>query len=138
MAGTGRIENLRPPWKKGDPSPNPSGRPKRRPITEALEAFVASPEGRKAIQRAVRSQMRVSGKHPGMAVFVRETLEGKLAERVEVSGGLELAARVARARARVKELAESSELDRGRTSRTHAAFTWHGQRQASSPQQPQQ
>jgi len=107
MAGTGRIENLRPPWKKGDPSPNPSGRPKRRPITEALEAFVASPEGRKAIQRAVRSQMRVSGKHPGMAV--RETLEGKLAERVEVSGGLELAARVARARQRLTQLASGED-----------------------------
>jgi hypothetical protein len=48
-----------------------------------------------------------------MAVFVRETLEGKLAERVEVSGGLELAARVARARARLKEAAESPEPDPG-------------------------
>jgi hypothetical protein len=47
-----------------------------------------------------------------MAVYVRETLEGKLVERVEMSGSLELAARVARARQRVRELAQSSELDR--------------------------
>jgi hypothetical protein len=28
-------ENLRPPWKKGDPSPNPGGRPRKMPYTDA-------------------------------------------------------------------------------------------------------
>jgi hypothetical protein len=36
-----------------------------------------------------------------MATYVRETLEGKLVERVEVQGGLELSARIARARKRL-------------------------------------
>ena len=109
MAGTGRIENLRPPWKKGDPSPNPSGRPKRKPVTEALEAYLATPEGVEALVSLSKAVVKVAHRHPGMAVFVRETLEGKLTERVEVSGGLELAARIARARRRVSELADESD-----------------------------
>jgi hypothetical protein len=32
---TGRLENLKPPWRKGQPSPNPKGRPKLSPLTEA-------------------------------------------------------------------------------------------------------
>src|SRR5215471_19804879 len=35
----GKIENLRPPWKKGE-SGNPNGRPKRKPITQAYEAVI--------------------------------------------------------------------------------------------------
>jgi hypothetical protein len=38
MAGTGRLENLHAPWKPGE-SGNPSGRPKRRPISDRYEAF---------------------------------------------------------------------------------------------------
>jgi hypothetical protein len=93
-------------------SGNPGGRFKDKPITAALAAYIHSPAGREAIQRAIISQVKIAANHPGMATYVRETLEGRLAERLEVSGGLELAARVARARARVRELAESSELDR--------------------------
>jgi hypothetical protein len=105
-----RTQNLRP-WAKGV-SGNPGGRPKRKPVTEALEAFVATPEGVQALVSLSKAVVKVAHRHPSMAVFVRETLEGKLTERLEVSGGLELAARVARARQRVTELAESSELDR--------------------------
>jgi hypothetical protein len=45
-----------------------------------------------------------------MATYLRETLEGRLVERVE-SGGLELAARAARARRRLTQLAERSTDD---------------------------
>jgi hypothetical protein len=38
-----------------------------------------------------------------MATYVRETLEGKLVERVEVQGGLELSARIRRAKQRLTE-----------------------------------
>jgi hypothetical protein len=75
----------------------------KKPITAILEAYVATPEGRKAALHAAQRQVRVSGQHPGMAVYVRETLEGKLTERLEVTGGLELAARIARAKKRLAE-----------------------------------
>ena len=44
-----------------------------------------------------------------MATYVRETLEGKLTERVEVSGGIELAARIARAKKRLTEADNNTE-----------------------------
>jgi hypothetical protein len=34
MSGKGKLENLRPPWKPGE-SGNPSGRPRRRPLSDA-------------------------------------------------------------------------------------------------------
>jgi uncharacterized protein DUF5681 len=39
MAGKGKIENLRPPWKPGE-SGNPSGRPKRRRLSDAYGELV--------------------------------------------------------------------------------------------------
>ena len=83
-------------------SANPGGRIKpQKPITEILRGYISTPEGRKAILKAARSQVRVSEYQPAMATYVRETLEGKLTERVEIAGGLELAARIRRARQRL-------------------------------------
>lgn len=42
MAGKGRIENLRPPWKPGE-SGNPRGRPKGRPISDSYGDFADMP-----------------------------------------------------------------------------------------------
>jgi len=42
MAGKGRVENLRPPWKPGE-SGNPSGRPKNRPISDLYAEFAERP-----------------------------------------------------------------------------------------------
>jgi len=39
MAGRGKPENLRPPWKKGQ-SGNPGGRPKKTAITDAFRAVL--------------------------------------------------------------------------------------------------
>jgi hypothetical protein len=49
MAGKGRIENLQPPWKPGE-SGNPTGRPKKRQLTECYEAVIeqAPPEDLRA------------------------------------------------------------------------------------------
>jgi hypothetical protein len=80
---------------------NPLGPKGKKPITAALAAFVGSPEGQKAILKAARSQVRTSQYQSAMATYVRETLEGKLTERVEIAGGLELAARIRRARQRL-------------------------------------
>jgi hypothetical protein len=81
---------------------NLSGR-RKKPISSILEALVRTREGQKAVLKAARRQLRVSGYNPAMSTFVRETLEGRLTERVEVSGGLELAARIARARKRLED-----------------------------------
>jgi hypothetical protein len=82
---------------------NPSGLSKKQPITAILKALIATKEGQKAALQAARKQLRVSGYAPAMATYVRETLEGRLVERVEMSGGLELSARIARARQRLAE-----------------------------------
>jgi len=85
-------------------SANPGGRIKpQKPITEILRGYISTPEGRKAILKAARSQVRTSEYQSSMAQYIRETLEGKLLERVEVAGGLELSARIARARKRLAE-----------------------------------
>jgi hypothetical protein len=76
---------------------------RRKPITTILEKYVATPEGRKQVLRAAQQQLRVSGYQPAMATYVRETIEGKLVEHLEMSGGLELSARIARAKKRLAE-----------------------------------
>ena len=79
---------------------NLSGR-RKKPITAVLEAYVASKAGREAVFRAARAQVRTSQYQSSMAQYIRETLEGKLTERVEMSGGVQLSARIARARQRL-------------------------------------
>jgi hypothetical protein len=75
----------------------------KKTITNTLQAYVNSEEGQRALLKAARSQVRTSQFQPAMAVYIRETLEGRLVERVEVNGGLELSARIARARKRLAE-----------------------------------
>jgi hypothetical protein len=81
---------------------NLSGR-RKKPITAALEAYVASKAGREAVFRAARAQVRTSQYQSSMAQYIRETLEGKLTEHLQVEGGLQLSARIARARKRLAE-----------------------------------
>ena len=91
---------------------NPLGPKGKKPITAALMSYVSTPEGRQAILKAARSQVRMSKYQPAMATYVRETLEGKLTERVEIAGGLELAARIARAKKRLTEVDNNTEEHR--------------------------
>ena len=91
-------------------SANPGGRIKpKKPITEILRAYISSPEGQKAILKAARSQVRTSEYQSSMAQYIRETLEGKLLQQVEVAGGLELTARIRRARQRLAEADNTEE-----------------------------
>ena len=95
-------------------SANPGGRIKpKKPITQALAAYISSEEGQKALLKAVRCQVRTSQYQSAMATYVRETLEGKLTERVEIAGGLELAARIRRARQRLAEADNDTEEHTG-------------------------
>jgi hypothetical protein len=99
MNSNGTSKNLRPPWQKGGPSPNPSGRPKRLPISDtyALFALEPIPESiRQAMKRrgipiepgatfadALVLQMWVKAMagDPKAAKEIRESIEGKAAQR---------------------------------------------------------
>jgi hypothetical protein len=51
----GCVENLRPyQWKKGGPSPNPGGRPRKAPISEAYAQHVGKP-----LPDDIRSKLRL-------------------------------------------------------------------------------
>ena len=56
MNPNGTLENLRPAWRKGDPSPNPSGRPIRLPITDMYRRIADEP-----IPEAIRKAMKRNG-----------------------------------------------------------------------------
>ena len=43
MNPNGTPKNLRQPWQKGEPSPNPSGRPKRLPISDSYALLADEP-----------------------------------------------------------------------------------------------
>jgi hypothetical protein len=78
----GRIGNLKP-WKRGQ-SGNPGGRPKRKPITEAYAQMLEDPELCKQIAQAVVMQI-LKGNAQVLKEFT-DRVEGKVAERTEVSG----------------------------------------------------
>ena len=100
------LANLRP-WKPGDPSPNPGGRPKKRPVTdryyergegplpdvirlqfnEQLRAEVLPPGSTWADANALRRWMDtvMQGGHPS-AREIREAIEGKAPMRLEIQG----------------------------------------------------
>jgi Family of unknown function (DUF5681) len=99
MNSHGTPKNLCPPWRKGEPSPNPSGRPKRLPISDTYALFASEP-----IPESIRKAMRRKGVHleagttsaqalvkqmwlkamvgdSKAAKEIRESIEGKAAQR---------------------------------------------------------
>ena len=98
MAGKGRIGNLRPPWKPGE-SGNPSGRPKKLPISGRYEALAEL-----LLDEQLRSMLKLrKGSTYGDAVAlgqyraaikgksdaareIREAVEGKATQRLELTG----------------------------------------------------
>lgn len=88
---TGRersLLNLRPPWPKGI-SPNPGGRPKRKPITEAYEELLTPVEARKVAKAMLSQAKRGNVK---AAVEVTDRVEGKLSydEPDRTPGGIQV------------------------------------------------
>lgn len=99
MNPNGTPKNLRPPWRKGAPSPNPTGRPHRLPISDTYESLADEPipdSVRKAMKRngvplepgatfaqalALRVWMRALNGDPVAAKELRESMEGKAAQR---------------------------------------------------------
>jgi Family of unknown function (DUF5681) len=99
MNSNGTRKNLRPPWRKGEPSPNPSGRPKRLPISDTYALFAQAPIP-ESIRRAMKRKgipiepgatfadalslqiwMKAMGGDPKAAKEIREAVEGKAAQR---------------------------------------------------------
>ena len=99
----GRVENLKP-WKKGCPSPNPGGRPKRDLAAEIARAVFEGNE--EAICLAMLKALRKG--NPRVFKELAERGYGKLTQRHEIPGIENLAERIAEARKRVKEAARAS------------------------------
>ena len=96
-------------WRKGEPSPNPSGRPKRKPIEEALLRAI-TPEEATAVARAILKQAKRG--NVGAFAAIRDTTDGRPAQQVELSGReggpleLSIAETIAERRRRVAEYRE--------------------------------
>jgi len=104
MNSKGTRKNLRPPWQKGGPSPNPSGRPKRLPISEIYALFAPEPipeSIRKMMKRrgvpiepgatfadtlALQMWTKAMAGDPKAAKEIRESIEGKAGQRPENPG----------------------------------------------------
>jgi hypothetical protein len=90
-------------FKKGQPSANPGGRPKKKPITEIYEELLAEGVTRDAIKKTMRALVR---KKNGLAVQalreMADRIEGRAQgnENVHVSGLENLAEEIAEGRKR--------------------------------------
>ena len=90
-------ENLRP-WRPGR-SPNPGGRPKRKPITDALKAELeracrSDPDGRTNLEAGVRKLVdQFVGGVPHAQRLVLAYVEGPPTQTIDVRGWVEEFAR---------------------------------------------
>jgi hypothetical protein len=82
MAGKGKIENLRPPWKPGE-SGNPSGRPRRTAISEIYAELLEMPLPEELRNRLKRSEGITFVKALALGVL-EKALDGNLAAVREV------------------------------------------------------
>lgn len=87
-------------WKPGQ-SGNPSGRPKKKPITEMYERILNDPENVAAIEKATISALRKG--NMAMVLQLREMAdrtEGKVTQPIEADISVNLADAIAEARKR--------------------------------------
>src|SRR5215471_3896278 len=98
MAGKGRVENLQPPWKHGE-SGNPSGRPKKLPITDRYAAVAELPVPDNLLtalklSEAEKSAIKTYGDALVLSQF-RAGIKGKTEPAREIADRLESRARQA-------------------------------------------
>ena len=100
-ANTARnTEGLLPPWKPGQ-SGNPSGRPKKKPITEMYERILNDPQNMEFIEAATVKALRQG--NMAMVLQLREMadrVEGKVTQPIEADISVNLADAIAEARKR--------------------------------------
>jgi hypothetical protein len=78
----GRIENLKP-WKPGQ-SGNPGGRPRKTPLTDALQRIVQNPEAADKLARAI---YKVGAKGDTRAFKeIADRVQGKVRTQIELTG----------------------------------------------------
>lgn len=98
---TGGAPQLDPyKWKPGE-SGNPSGRPKKKPITEMYERILNDPENIAALEKAVNKAL--SKGQMAMVLQLREMtdrIEGKVTQPIEANVTVNLAEAIAEARKR--------------------------------------
>lgn len=103
----GHLEQFK--WKAGDPSPNPGGRPKKRPISEIYERIMENPENVGLIEAAVLKTI-LAGKMAAQLTLkeMAERIEGKVTQPVDVNGELTLTLsdRIEKARQKLNDKAE--------------------------------
>jgi len=95
----GRIENLKP-FKPGQ-SGNPSGRPKKKPVTEMYEAIFSDPEAMKDLSIAIKRALNKGSM--AMVLQLKEMtdrVEGKVTQAIEADITVNLADAIAQARKR--------------------------------------
>ena len=87
-----RTRGLKPPWKKGQPSANPGGRPKRKPIFEAIAAELDTDNARAIVRALIAAAKR---KRPDVRAVeaLRDSYEGKPIQSVEHTGELTIVSR---------------------------------------------
>jgi len=89
------LANLKPAWKKGDPSPNPKGKPKgqRSYATIYREALIKIGKAKNMTPEEVEEEMHRSGLDSalkGNFAFYKDTLDrlhGKPKEAVDITSG---------------------------------------------------
>jgi hypothetical protein len=114
------VKNLRPPWRPGE-SGNLSGRPKKKPITEAYERLIAEESARiaglprwakaKALKHFSNADLlaiamfreAIKGKVQA-ASEVTDRLEGRVRQAIEVSGPDGSPVQIASYRAKLEEV----------------------------------
>jgi hypothetical protein len=95
-----RLANLRPAWQPGE-SGNPSGRPKKKPVTEMYERILSDPKNLAAIEQATVKAL-LKG-NMAMVLQLREMtdrVEGKVTQPIEADISVNLADAIAEARKR--------------------------------------
>ena len=74
------LKNLRAPWKKGE-SGNPGGRPKQKPVMEALQdALTDQPE---LLKKIALNALRRASYDPRFFCAIRDMLDGKPGLKIE-------------------------------------------------------
>jgi hypothetical protein len=85
-------------WKPGQ-SGNPSGRPKKKPITEAYEKLLEDPANAAEVAQALLDVIKARSKGTVHAAKeMADRVEGPVTNKLELSGEVSLADRLAKAR----------------------------------------